>query len=128
VPLFGRVYLIPDRFDLRPQDRQMDRDNFPYTFQVDPQVVVDENISESGYTPPVDLRMLDLQTIADPLSRLREYLKVSQNGILYQIGTEKDLRTAVAVALYAADAIQNVVGIGGRPSQRNRFLQHAVSD
>jgi hypothetical protein len=55
--------------------------------------------------------MPGLQAVADSLSRLAEYLKIAQNRVLYQLGTEESFGAAVAVSLYAADAIQNVVGI-----------------
>lgn len=89
---------------------------------------MDEDVSESGNTAPIDLRMLDLQTVADPLSRLAENLQIAQDGVLYQLGTKEDLSAAFTVPLYTASAIQNGGDRGRPPSQRNRLSQHTVLD
>jgi hypothetical protein len=51
-----------DRFQLRAQQRQMDRDDLPNAHQVYAQIIVDEDISEAGNRPPVNLGMRCLQS------------------------------------------------------------------
>lgn len=70
------IQLGPNRFHLRIQWREMDRDYFPNTVEVNSQVVMDQHISETDDGSPVDVSVTSLQIIADPLSGFGEDLEV----------------------------------------------------
>jgi hypothetical protein len=100
-----------NRFQLRTQHRQMYPDDLPHPHQVYSQVIVDEDISEPGNCPPVNLRMRRLQSIADSLGGFGKRLKVAQDCILDEFLVGKNLLAAPAIALYPVDAIQNMVNV-----------------
>jgi hypothetical protein len=89
----------------------MDRHNLPNTFEVYSQVIVDQNVPESGNGAPVHLWMKDLQTIGDPLSGLGEGLEIAQNGVLNQLRSAKSLLTILAIAIYPPHAIEDVLDV-----------------
>jgi hypothetical protein len=96
---------------LRMQPGQMDRDNLPDAFKVYSQIIVDENIPESGYGAPVDLRMPNLEIIADSFGGFGKGLKIAQDSILNQFRAEESFPTILAVPLNAFEAIKNVMDV-----------------
>ena len=72
---------------------------------------MDQNVSEARDCPPVNLGMKGLKMIADPLSGFGEGLKIAQDCILNQFRCAKNLLTALAIPIYAADASEDVIDV-----------------
>jgi hypothetical protein len=89
----------------------MDRDNLPNAFKIYSQIIVDEDVPESGYGAPVDLGMPNLEIVADSFGGFGKGLKIAQDSILDQFRAEKGLLTIPAVTLNAMEAIQNVMDV-----------------
>jgi|GEM_PF-3733135 hypothetical protein len=89
----------------------MDRDNLPDAFKIYSQIIMDQDVPESGYGAPVDLRMPNLETIANSFGGFGKGLKIAQDSILDQFRAEKGLLTILAVPLNAMEAIQNVMDV-----------------
>ena len=89
----------------------MDGDNLPDAFKVDSQIIMDEDVPESGYGAPVDFRMSNPDIIANSFGGFGKGLKVAQDSILNQFRAEETLLTVLAIPLNAFEAIQNVMDI-----------------
>jgi len=89
----------------------MDRDNLPYAFKVNSKIIMDEDVPESGYGAPVDLRMPNFEIVADSFGGFGKGLKIPQDSILNQFCAEESFLTVLAVTLNASEAIQNVMDI-----------------
>src|ERR1035437_3786415 len=89
----------------------MDRHNLPNTFEVYSQVIVDQNVAESGNGPPVHLWMKDLQTIGDPLSGFGKGLEIAQHGVLNQFRFAERLFTILAIPIDPQDAIEDALDV-----------------
>jgi hypothetical protein len=53
------------------------------------QIIVNEDISKSGESFPINLGSQRLDLIAEPLRGLRHRLKISESAILYQVRREE---------------------------------------
>jgi hypothetical protein len=89
----------------------MDRDNLPDAFKIYSQIIMDQDIPESGYGAPVDLRMPNLEIIANSFGGFGKGLKIAQDSILNQFRAEESFLTVLTVALNALEAIQNVMDV-----------------
>jgi hypothetical protein len=56
----------------------MDRDNLPDAFKVDSQIIMDEEVPESGYGAPVDLRMPNPQIVVNSFGGFGKGLKIAK--------------------------------------------------
>jgi hypothetical protein len=93
----------------------MDRDSLPDTFKVYSQIIMNEDIPEPGYGAPVDLRMPNLETIANSFGGFGKSLKIAQDSILNQFRAEESFLTVLTVPLNALQAIQNVMDVESVP-------------
>jgi hypothetical protein len=102
---------VPDCLHLNTQSRQVDRDDFPNSRQVDSQVIMDQDVSKSRNRSPVDLRMKELQSIADSLGRFGKSLQIPQDGVLNQLRLAKGQFTILAIPFDTPDAIGDVLDV-----------------
>ena len=86
--------------------------DLPNAHKIYSQVIVDEDVSETGNRLPVNLRMRRLQPIADSLCGFGKRLKITQDGILDECLTKENLLATLAIALYSVDAPKNMVDVG----------------
>ena len=87
------------------------RNNLPDTVQIDSEVIVDQDISESRYGPPIDLGMKLFDLLADALRRCGKGLEISQYGVLDQFRLAKRPLAALAITIDARNAFENVIDV-----------------
>jgi hypothetical protein len=89
----------------------MHRNDLPNACDVHSEVIVDQDVSESGNRAPVNLGMEGFQTIADPLSGFGESLEIAQNRVLNQFRLAKGLLAVPAIPGYTPDTIEDVMDV-----------------
>jgi hypothetical protein len=89
----------------------MDRHNLPNAFEVDAQIVMNQNVPEARNGTPVNLGMVRLKMLADPLSGFGKGLEIPENTVLNQFRLAKGRFTAVAISINTPNAIQDVLDI-----------------
>ena len=89
----------------------MDGDNLPSTFEIDSQVIMDKNISESSNGPPVNFGMPGLEVIADALGGFGQGLEIAQDGVLNQFRLAKSSLAVLALLVYAPNTIEDVMDV-----------------
>ena len=60
---------------------------------------------------PVNLGVKGLQLIADPLSGFGKRLEIAQNSVLNEFRLAKGILTVLAISLYAARTIEDVMNV-----------------
>jgi hypothetical protein len=84
------------------------RDDLPHEFEVDPEVLRNQEVSESRYVFPWDAGSECLTARADSLGRLCESLEISPHRVLHQSAGKEGVPAIRNIQLNAADALQKL--------------------
>ena len=67
---------------LHAKRRQVGFQNSPQDIQVNPEIIVDENIAKASHIPPWHIWMLFADVVGDMLCRLAEHGQTADGGVL----------------------------------------------
>ena len=92
-------------------------ENVPNGLQVNPQVIMDEDVAEGGNTTPRDGRVRVRSCWGEALGGLRQRLQIPQDSILQGMGPHELCPPSCTIRFDAPDALQHV-------AQRDDILFH----
>ena len=92
--------------------RQISHDYIPDCLKVHFKIVMHQDVSHAGYRRPVDSRVPLLMRLVDPLRRLAQYLKVSDDCVLERTRGKDSIPAQCRILSDSANARNDMLDIG----------------
>lgn len=98
------VFSLEDLTDQRPEPWEIVSNDFPYEFQIDSEILVDQDVSQTCDLAPFDLRVRSLDLLGEPLRELGQGLQAPQDRFAGLGVVEENIASGGRVASDAIDA------------------------
>ena len=83
-------------------------DCLPHNPEIDPEVIVNQDVTKTAHRAPIHFRMQIFSLIGQSLRRLAEYLQITQNGVLQRVGIADGTASLRRILPNPPQAQQNV--------------------